>query len=104
MMSGKAEIGRADVQVLAVVLAVTVLLGVVPPLLYLPLRVARSRERRGLRRKLADRPDAMLVEHLARAAGLRMTATTFGRVRAGPGRMQLLDVAGRAAGSGRHRR
>jgi hypothetical protein len=77
-----AETGRADVQVLAVVLAVTVfLLGVVPLLLlYLPLRVARVRELRGLRRKLAGRPDAVLVEHLARAALRRVPLPELRRV------------------------
>jgi hypothetical protein len=77
-----AETGRADVQVLAVVLAVTIfVLGVVPLLLlYLPLRVARVRELRGLRRKLAGRPDAMLVEHLARAALRRVPLPELRRV------------------------
>jgi hypothetical protein len=77
-----AETGRADVQMLAVVLAVTVfLLGVVPLLLlYLPLRVARVRELRGLRRKLAGRPDAVLIEHLARAALRRVPLPELRRV------------------------
>jgi hypothetical protein len=61
---------RSDVRSLAVVVGATIaLLPIVPVLvLYLPLRVARHRELRGLRRLPADRPDPVLVEHLARGA------------------------------------
>jgi hypothetical protein len=63
---------RADVQALAVLLGVAVAaLPIVPLLLaYLPLRLARRRELRALRRLLRGPVDPMLVEHLARA-GLR---------------------------------
>jgi hypothetical protein len=65
-----AEAAAADVRMLAVVVGVALVVVAVVPVLavYLPLRLARVREVRGLRRRLAGRPDPLLVEHLARAA------------------------------------
>lgn len=63
---------RGDLGTLSLVLGATlVALPAVPLLLvYLPLRLARRRELRGLRRMLRGPVDPVLVEHLARA-GLR---------------------------------
>lgn len=59
--------------------ATIALLGWVPvAVLYLPLRLARRRELRGLRRLLAGPVDPMLIEHLARAAVRRVP---FGELR-----------------------
>lgn len=73
---------RADVRSLAVVVGASVaLLPTVPVLLmYVPLRVARHREMRGLRRLLTGRPDPFLVEHLAHAALHRVPYRELRRV------------------------
>jgi hypothetical protein len=75
-----ATAARANVRSLAVVVgAVIALLPIVPILVvYVPLRVARHREVRGLRRLLSGRPDPVLVEHLARAA---MHRVPYGELR-----------------------
>jgi hypothetical protein len=61
--------------------------------LYLPLRLARSREARGLRRLLAGSPDPLLVEHLARAALRRVPYSELRR---------LSDQPWREVEQGRH--
>lgn len=67
--------------------AVVALLGLLPVvLLYLPLRLARRRELRGLRRELAAPADPMLVEHLARAAVRRLPYAELRRVSPHPWR------------------
>ncbi|MCO1660910.1 hypothetical protein [Pseudonocardia humida] len=73
---------REDLRALALVLAgAVVALPVVPLLLvYLPLRLARRRELRGLRRMLRGPADPMLVEHLARAALRRVPFRELRRV------------------------
>jgi hypothetical protein len=78
----------ADVRALAVVVGVAlVLVAVVPVLaLYLPLRLARSREVRGLRRLLVGQPDPLLVEHLARAALRRVPFAELRRISGQPWR------------------
>jgi hypothetical protein len=55
-------------------------------LLHLPLRRARGRELRGLRRKLAGPADPLLVEHLARAAVRRVPLADLRRITAQPWR------------------
>jgi predicted PurR-regulated permease PerM len=77
---------RADLHAVAVLLGTTVLaLPVVPLLLvYLPLRLARRRELRGLRRLLRGPDDPMLVEHLARAALRRVPLRELRGVTARP--------------------
>jgi hypothetical protein len=77
---------RTDVRVLAVVVGAAVaLLPVIPVLaVYLPLRLARRREVRGLRRALARDADPLLVEHLARAALRRVPFARLRRISAQP--------------------
>jgi hypothetical protein len=54
--------------------AVVTAIPVVPlVLVYAPLRLARRRELRALRRMLAGPPDPALVEHLARSAARRLS-------------------------------
>lgn len=69
-----ALLARDGTRAVAVGVGVTVaLLAMVPALtLYLPLRLARSRELRGLRRLVTPPVDPMLVEHLARTAVRRV--------------------------------
>lgn len=71
---------QEDLRAVAVLLGVAVVAMPVVPLLltYLPLRLARRRELRGLRRMLREPVDPMLVEHLARAALRRVP---FGELR-----------------------
>lgn len=74
---------RSDVRTLGLLLMVgIVVLGLLPLLLvYLPVRLARTRELRGLRRHLAaEPPDPLLVEHLARAALRRVPFGDLRRV------------------------
>ncbi len=77
-----------DVRTLAVVVGVAlVVLPLAPVLaLYVPLRVARAREVRGLRRLLAGPADPMLVEHLARAALRRVPYSELRHVSGRPWR------------------
>jgi hypothetical protein len=72
----------ADIQALAVIAGVALVLVPVLPVLvlYLPLRLARAREMRGLRRLLAGRVDPLLIEHLARAALRRVPYSELRRV------------------------
>jgi predicted PurR-regulated permease PerM len=57
------------------------LLGLLPvALLYLPLRLARNRQLRALRRHLSGPADPLLVEHLARAAVRRVPFAELRRV------------------------
>ena len=79
---------RADVRSLALVIGAAIaLLPIVPVLvLYVPLRMARQRELRGLRRLLADQPDPVLIEHLARAALHRVPYAELRRVSGAPWR------------------
>lgn len=87
---------RGNVVVLAVVVGATIAVLPLPILLglYVPMRLARRREERGLRRLLAGPVDPMLVEHLARAAVARVPYRELRRVSTTPWR----DVEG-----GRHR-
>ncbi|MFR9806945.1 hypothetical protein ACL02T_32320 [Pseudonocardia sp. RS010] len=82
---------RGDVQSLAVLVAlIVVALGLLPGLLVvLPVRIARGRELRGLRRRLAGTPDPTLAAHLAHAALRRVPYQDLLRVSAQPWR----DVA-----------
>jgi hypothetical protein len=62
-------------------------IGLLPvALLHLPLRLARRRELRGLRRMLAGPADPLLVEHLARAAVRRVPFAELRRVSPHPWR------------------
>ena len=83
-----AAAAAADVRTLAVILAAAVVLVPVVPvlMLYLPLRLARAREVRGLRRLLAGPADPLLVEHLARAALRRVPYSELRRVSRQPWR------------------
>lgn len=82
-----AEVG-ASVTVLAVVVGLAIALLPLPLVLgvYLPLRLARRREVRGLRRLLAGEPDPMLVEHLAHGAVARVPYGELRRVSRSPWR------------------
>lgn len=73
---------RDAVQAVAVTVGTTIaLLGLLPvALLHLPLRLARARELRGLRRMLSGPVDPLLVEHLARAAVRRVPYAELRRV------------------------
>ncbi len=75
-------------RVLAVVVGATIaLLALVPvAVLYLPLRMARRRELRGLRRLLSGPVEPMLIEHLARAAVRRMPYGELRRISLPPPR------------------
>ncbi len=79
---------RDGVRVLAVVIGVAItLLAVVPvTLLYLPLRVARRRELRELRRMLSGPVEPMLVEHLAHVAIRRMPYSELRQISQNPWR------------------
>ncbi|WP_214370278.1 hypothetical protein [Pseudonocardia sp. H11422] len=79
---GSADAARDDLQTLAVVVGIAGIAFPVLPLvlLYLPLRLARRRELRGLRRVLGGPVDPMLVEHLARAALRRVPYPELRRI------------------------
>jgi hypothetical protein len=83
-----AAAAASDIRALAVVVGLAIVLVPVLPVLvlYLPLRLARSREVRGLRRLLAGPPDPLLVEHLARAALRRVPFAELRRVSEQPWR------------------
>lgn len=93
----------AALRTLAIVIGVAIAVIPLPPLLgvYLPLRGARAREVRGLRRLLAaGRPvDEMLVAHLAHGAVARLPYAQLRRVSGDPwadlnaGRHQRLAAA-----------
>ncbi|HXV92723.1 MAG TPA: hypothetical protein VD813_05455 [Pseudonocardia sp.] len=85
---GSAAAARGDLRTLAVVIGTALAALALLPLLlaYVPLRVARSRELRGLRRRLAGPPDPVLVEHLARAALRRVPFGELRRISASPWR------------------
>ncbi|MCX6462273.1 MAG: hypothetical protein NTW05_01580 [Pseudonocardiales bacterium] len=70
----QAVAARDGVRAVAIGVGATiVLLGLLPAaVLWLPLRLARRRDLRGLRRKLSGPVDPALVEHLARAAVRRV--------------------------------
>lgn len=75
-----AGLARDATRAVAVGVGATIALLVWVPVavLYLPLRLARRRELRGLRRQLAGPVDPMLIEHLARTAVRRVP---FGELR-----------------------
>lgn len=74
-----------DLHVAALGIGGAIALLPVPVLLaYAPLRLARWRELRGLRRLLAASPDASLVEHLAHAALRRVPYAELRRVSSHP--------------------
>lgn len=79
---------RDGTRAVAVGVAATIaLLAVVPvAVLYLPLRVARRRELRGLARLLAAPADPMLIEHLARTGVRRVPYSELRRVSRSPWR------------------
>lgn len=83
---GSARAAREDVRMLAVVVGTSIVALPVLPLvlLYLPMRLARRRELRGLRQLLAGPVDPMLVEHLARAALRRVPYAELRRVSGRP--------------------
>lgn len=87
-VGANAEDVRGSVSVLSVVVGVAI--GVLPlPLLlgcYLPLRLARSREVRGLRRLVRGPVDPLLVEHLAHGAVARIPYAELRRVSPAPWR------------------
>jgi hypothetical protein len=74
------------IETLAVVVGLAV--GLVPLLAvaagYLPLRLARIRQIRALRRLVRGRPDALVVEHLARQAATRLPLGDLRRVSRSP--------------------
>lgn len=83
---GSVAAARTDLRALGVLLGVIVvaLPGVPLLLVYLPMRLARGRELRGLRRLLRRPADPALVEHLARAALRRVPFRDLRRVSAQP--------------------
>ncbi|MBW0092868.1 hypothetical protein I4I73_25505 [Pseudonocardia sp. KRD-184] len=78
----EAVAARDAMQAVAVALGTSIaLIGLLPvALLYLPLRLARRRELRALRRMLARPADPLVVEHLARAAVRRVPFAQLRRV------------------------
>lgn len=79
---------RDGLRAVAVGVGVTIaLLGLLPVgVLWVPLRLARRRELRGLRRMLSGPADPMLVEHLARVALRRVPYGELRRVSVDPWR------------------
>jgi hypothetical protein len=87
-MRANAEDVRSNVTLLAVVVGLTIAVLPLPLLLgfYLPLRLSRRREVRGLRRLLARPVEPMLVEHLARGAVARIPYAELRRISTSPWR------------------
>lgn len=87
-MRADAVAARDGLRAVAVGVGTTIaLLGLLPvAVLYGPLRLARRRELRGLRRMLAGSDDPLLVEHLARAAVRRVPYGELRRISAHPWR------------------
>ena len=83
---GSAGAARANLRMLAVLLGTSIVALPILPLvlLYLPLRLARRRELRGLRRLLDGPVDPMLVEYLARAALRRVPYAELHRISGRP--------------------
>ncbi len=74
------------IETLAVVVGLAI--GLVPTLavaaVYLPLRLARTRQIRAVRRLVRGRPDALVVEHLARQAATQLPLGDLRRVSRSP--------------------